>query len=537
MKPARKHIASDLQAKDLIACRRRCCLCYFWDQDDSQKDGQIAHIDRDPSNASEDNLVFLCFRHHNQYDSVQSQGKNVQPEDVRHARNMLVAKYGLPASAVVLLQIVKQANPSEVLNRVKNVAGSESVLHFHVGPASSRNVLIRMLLQIPGPERLFGALDGGQFDDFDLLDASIGAFPGGTPDPLKVWTGGERVTKDSPARKHKTIARAGFLILHLSDLHFGNQSRFAEQDLHKLGKAFFRAVERARSQIGIQDKIQMVIVSGDLTEIGKPLEFKQANVFLDALSGEIGLVPTRFVLAPGNHDLSWPLCKKVAADQEIEGFDDAELRRRMDAVKLQFYDAMLAGLYGKPLDEMPSHRPLASGGWLHDFPELRLSVAALNTCELESHRPEDHRGHLSLQQSEALMETWRQHPYLDWLKIVVVHHNPIATTVANVQDWTQSLKAVPNMAAERIDHYAADVVGLEGRELLRRPAEQGASFSEPGGWIGRGGYREAGGQSGARRAGGSDERDWDGGSGGRPWSGLRRQKNLVLAQEACASVR
>jgi len=72
---------------------------------------------------------------------------------------------------------------------------------------------------------------------------------------------------------------------------------------------------------------------------------------------------------------------------------------------------------------------------------------------------------------------------------------------------------------------------------LRRPAEQGASFSEPGGWIGRGGYREAEGQSGARRAGGSDERDWDGGSGGRPWPDLRRQKNLVLAQEACASVR
>jgi hypothetical protein len=34
---------------------------------------------------------------------------------------------------------------------------------------------------------------------------------------------------------------------------------------------------------------------------------------------------------------------------------------------------------------------------------------------------------------------------------------------------------------------------------MRRPAEQGASFSEPGGWIGRGGYREAGSQSGARQ--------------------------------------
>jgi len=74
-------------------------------------------------------------------------------------------------------------------------------------------------------------------------------------------------------------------------------------------------------------------------------------------------------------------------------------------------------------------------------------------------------------------------------------------------------------------------------DLVAAPGGTGSQFFGAGGWIGRGGYREAGGQSGARRAGGSDERDWDGGSGGRPWSGLRRQKNLVLAQQACASVR
>lgn len=73
-------------------------------------------------------------------------------------------------------------------------------------------------------------------------------------------------------------------------------------------------------------------------------------------------------------------------------------------------------------------------------------------------------------------------------------------------------------------------------DCVRHPAEQGASFSESGGWIGRGGYREAGSQLGAGPSGGTDERDWVGGSGGRLWSGLRKQKNLVLAQEALASV-
>ena len=66
------------------------------------------------------------------------------------------------------------------------------------------------------------------------------------------------------------------------------------------------------------------------------------------------------------------------------------------------------------------------------------------------------------------MNSWRCNPYPDWLKIVVVHHNPIATTPANIDDWTRFMKSQPAMAAERIDCYAADVVGFEGRELLER---------------------------------------------------------------------
>lgn len=199
-------------------------------------------------------------------------------------------------------------------------------------------------------------------------------------------------------------AQDGLLILHLSDLHFGNHNRFADQDPGKLGKAFFRAIKHAREGVGIQAEIQMVIVSGDLTEVGKPTEFEQAEAFLNALSEKIRLEHERFVFTPGNHDVSWPRCKQVAAEQEIAWFDEAELRRRMDAVKFQFYDAMLARFYGKPLADVPERRQLKCGGWLHNFPQLRLSVAALNTSELESHRSADHRGHLSEQQALALMK-------------------------------------------------------------------------------------------------------------------------------------
>jgi hypothetical protein len=54
-----------------------------------QKQGQIAHIDHDPSNGAEDNLAFLCLPHHDQYDSKTSQSKGITGGEVRKYRQEL----------------------------------------------------------------------------------------------------------------------------------------------------------------------------------------------------------------------------------------------------------------------------------------------------------------------------------------------------------------------------------------------------------------------------------------------------------------
>ncbi|MGF1619286.1 MAG: hypothetical protein ACFCUR_01585 [Rhodomicrobiaceae bacterium] len=53
--------------------------------------GQIAHVDQDSSNNSEDNLVFLCLTHHDQYDSKTSQSKNFTKKELLHYRDELYA--------------------------------------------------------------------------------------------------------------------------------------------------------------------------------------------------------------------------------------------------------------------------------------------------------------------------------------------------------------------------------------------------------------------------------------------------------------
>jgi hypothetical protein len=53
------------------------------------RQGQIAHINRDPSDSRFENLVFLCFEHHDDYDTKRSQSKGFLPEEVRKYRDLL----------------------------------------------------------------------------------------------------------------------------------------------------------------------------------------------------------------------------------------------------------------------------------------------------------------------------------------------------------------------------------------------------------------------------------------------------------------
>lgn len=73
----------------LLRSRRRCCLCFGLKDDQGEKKGQIAHLDRDPANNRQDNLAFLCFEHHGQYDSTTSQSKSLQIDEVKAHRKKL----------------------------------------------------------------------------------------------------------------------------------------------------------------------------------------------------------------------------------------------------------------------------------------------------------------------------------------------------------------------------------------------------------------------------------------------------------------
>ncbi|MGA9040786.1 MAG: hypothetical protein WB421_09645 [Terriglobales bacterium] len=79
----RKSFAGAIETEVLIRCLRRCALCFALAGDTSVKRGQLAHIDRNPVNASKENAAFLCMPHHDEYDSTSRQTKRITPTELK----------------------------------------------------------------------------------------------------------------------------------------------------------------------------------------------------------------------------------------------------------------------------------------------------------------------------------------------------------------------------------------------------------------------------------------------------------------------
>lgn len=82
----RPKVPKSVQTTVLTSSKRRCCICFGLNGDLDIKKGQIAHIDHDSSNNTPDNLAFLCFEHHDEYDSQTSQAKAMLDTEVKAYR-------------------------------------------------------------------------------------------------------------------------------------------------------------------------------------------------------------------------------------------------------------------------------------------------------------------------------------------------------------------------------------------------------------------------------------------------------------------
>jgi hypothetical protein len=126
----RKRILPEIETAVLAKSARRCALCFHLNGDLTEKHGQIAHLDDDRTNATEDNLAFMCLTHHSLYDSTTSQHKNYTILEAKAARARLYklvaeGNYLSPAAAQPYLQA--EADKKVLRDFMKIVPSNRSI--------------------------------------------------------------------------------------------------------------------------------------------------------------------------------------------------------------------------------------------------------------------------------------------------------------------------------------------------------------------------------------------------------------------------
>lgn len=88
-------------------------------------------------------------------------------------------------------------------------------------------------------------------------------------------------------------------ILHLSDLHIA-----ASADPEVILRPLLTDLRDRHEGLSLE-KLDFLILSGDITNRASPAEFEKAQIVVSTLVREMGLSAGRCLIVPGNHDLDW----------------------------------------------------------------------------------------------------------------------------------------------------------------------------------------------------------------------------------------
>ena len=213
-------------------------------------------------------------------------------------------------------------------------------------------------------------------------------------------------------------------ILHLSDLHFGTLDN--ARNWHD------QLAEDLKGDLDCQ-RLDALIVSGDIANRSEPGEYDAAAEFLRLLAEEFQLAPAQQIIVPGNHDLNWKLARKGYDLKDIDDYegdldnerviqvgDDAvrvrnpeKYRKRFDHFS-RFYEAVKGMGYPRSYPDQAV---------LHHLPAQRLLILGINSAwNLDHHfrsRAAIHPEAITAALGEIRRNSKR---YADCLKLAVFHH-------------------------------------------------------------------------------------------------------------------
>ncbi|WP_228001547.1 TIR domain-containing protein [Nocardia australiensis] len=230
-----------------------------------------------------------------------------------------------------------------------------------------------------------------------------------------------------PGDAHRDDHRTGISVLHVAGPRFGRGLLAPDEPstARELQARIWANVTHLVGQ-GVQ-KPDLIVVSGDMTDSGRPREVDDALSFLSGMRVLLGLEPDRLIVVPGNHDVSKAACHAY--------FLGCEARERKPQPpyfpKLEQYARMFTELY-QGLDNLVFD--IGQPWTLYPIPELRVVVAGLNSTMAATHLPEDDYGHIGEPQAAWFAERLRAFEDNGWLRLGVVRHDPLPGSGGSAHD-------------------------------------------------------------------------------------------------------
>lgn len=197
-------------------------------------------------------------------------------------------------------------------------------------------------------------------------------------------------------------------ILHISDLHFGTKK---DEDKTRYSDSFVEEfVARFKNA-----EINYLIVSGDIANASKPMEYKKASDFLTKVLEELGISKENVLICMGNHDVSWEKLGKIA---DKNGTKDLHLKKEKYDNFKKFYNDFYK-------DGDNQIRQFKTDAIFVEIPDdvHEILFLGVNTCYHESNLTEDHYGYVEKKSFETYFRNLNP-KYKDYVKCLVMHHNP-----------------------------------------------------------------------------------------------------------------
>ena len=221
-------------------------------------------------------------------------------------------------------------------------------------------------------------------------------------------------------------------VLHLSDLHFATTDQ---------ATIFYAQLAADLRQQGVADRLDALVVSGDLVNRAEPREYEAARYFLEQLMAGFNLAPHQVVLVPGNHDASWELSKAAYTFHRRADYR-APLRDGAFIPQGEIIEVRLDELYGnrfQPFADLcraitGTSYPLApvDQATLHDLDDGHLLVLGLNSAWEIDHHFRDRASIHTEALAKALVKLGPPSP--EQLRIAVFHHPIHSNEESRIKD-------------------------------------------------------------------------------------------------------